>query len=852
MSFILLRASRNFFLHHPWQLGLAISGIALAVAVVVSIDLVRSSAGLSFEQSTEAIVGKASHRIIAGPNGLDEKLYSRLRVEHGIRDIAPLIEGYVTIEKKQQRQTLTLLGIDPFAERTFRDYARLDKLQDKNNGSVLMPLLTEANTVLLDSTTAERLGILANDQIKLAIGSQLISVRVLGILPSSSSSSVYSLENLMLADISTAQDLLGMHGRLSRIDVVLTDKSEPTEHPIELLLPTGVELLPAATRSQSVKQMTRAFHTNLSALSLLALLVGMFLIYNTMTFMVMQRRPLMGRLRSLGTTQQQLFAIILVEALVIGVVAAVIGLLLGVGLAQGLLQIVNRTINELYFILPDSNLSVSPLVLLKGGLLGMMGTMLAAIPPALEAASVTPRQALLRSHLESRTRQLLGLASLAGLATIISGIVLINFSGRSIGFGFSAIFLIILGFTLLTPITTVAIMALVKPIFGKLFGIVGRQACQAVVASLSRTAAAVAALMIAVATVIGIGLMVNNFRLSVDHWLQNLLRADMYVAVAGPESSASLSDLDKQFAKTILDLPEVVDVSNVRRIKIESRTGLTNVVAYGLNNPAFAGFHFKQGDGDAIRAEFEHSDVVIVSEPYAYHNELRVNDTLELRTDKGYHQFTIVGVYTDYGSDQGMVSLSRRTYERFWEDDHYSGFGIYAEPGTDMALLRDKVQQLAPEKNLWIQDRSKILQASLEVFDNTFVITEILRVLAAIIAFLGVFSALMALQLERTQEHGLLRAIGFLPRQVQTLIISETGLLGLVAGVLAIPVGCIITALLIFVINRRSFGWTMEMQFSSAIILQGMILGLLAALLAGIYPAWRMSRTQPAIALRSE
>ena len=142
MSFILLRASRNFFLHHPWQLGLAISGIALAVAVVVSIDLVRSSAELSFEQSTEAIVGKANYRIIAGPSGLDEKLYSRLRVEHGIRDIAPLIEGYVTIEKKQQRQTLTLLGIDPFAERTFRDYARLDKLQDKNNGSVLMPLLT--------------------------------------------------------------------------------------------------------------------------------------------------------------------------------------------------------------------------------------------------------------------------------------------------------------------------------------------------------------------------------------------------------------------------------------------------------------------------------------------------------------------------------------------------------------------------------------------------------------------------------------------------------------------------------------------------------------------------------------
>jgi putative ABC transport system permease protein len=241
-----------------------------------------------------------------------------------------------------------------------------------------------------------------------------------------------------------------------------------------------------------------------------------------------------------------------------------------------------------------------------------------------------------------------------------------------------------------------------------------------------------------------------------------------------------------------------------------------------------------------------------VSEPYAYHHDLQIGDSLQLRTDHGYHQFKVLGVYMDYGSDQGVVSLSRRTYERHWNDDRYSGLGIYTVPGTDMEKLRNKVQQLAPDQNLWLQDRRKILEASLKVFDNTFVITEILRVLAAIIAFVGVFSALMALQLERTQEHGLLRAIGFLPGQLRVLIVSETGLLGLVAGVLAIPVGCVITTLLIIVINRRSFGWTMELQFSPDIVVQGIILGLFAALLAGIYPAWKMSRVEPSQALRTE
>jgi putative ABC transport system permease protein len=852
MNTILLRASRNFFLRHPWQLCLTITGVALGVAVVVSIDLVRNNAEHAFVRSTEAIVGKATHRIVAGPSGLDETLYTRLRIEHGIRDIAPVVEGYVIVEREQKRETLTLLGIDPFAERSFRDYAWLDSLQDQDDSGVLIRLLTEANTVLLDSTTAERLGAAENDQMELMVGTRKTSVRILGILATSSSTSVHSLENLILADIATAQELLGMPGRLTRIDVVLPDDHILIERRLRTMLPTDVELLPAAARNESVKQMTRAFHSNLTALSLLALLVGMFLIFNTMTFMVMQRRSLMGSLRALGTTQQQLFTIIAVEALVIGVVASVIGLLLGVGLAQGLLQVVNRTINELYFLLPDSNLTLSAIVMLKGGLLGVMGTLLAAIPPALEASSVTPRQALTRSHLEGRTRQLVNKASLAGVVATGIGVIIINFSGRSIGFGFAGIFVIIVGFTLLTPITTVVLMALLKPVLGKMFGIVGRLASQSVVASLSRTAAAIAALMIAIATVIGIGLMVNNFRLSVDQWLQNLLRADMYVAVPSPTSPGSNFYLDKNLADAILALPEVDEVSNVRRVQIESKTGLTNLAAYELNEYAYQGFHFKHGDAGQIWPVFEQGDGVIVSEPYAYHHAVQIGDSLQLRTDHGYHQFKVLGVYMDYGSDQGVVSLSRRTYERHWNDDRYSGLGIYTVPGTDMEKLRNKVQQLAPDQNLWLQDRRKILEASLEVFDNTFVITEILRVLAAIIAFVGVFSALMALQLERTQEHGLLRAIGFLPGQLRVLIVSETGLLGLVAGVLAIPVGCVITTLLIIVINRRSFGWTMELQFSPDIVVQGIILGLFAALLAGIYPAWKMSRTEPAKALRTE
>ncbi len=852
MNNILSRSSRQYFLRHPWQLGLAITGIALAVAVVVSVDLVNNSARRSFERSTDTIAGRATHRIVGGPAGIEETLYTRLRVEHGVRAIAPVIEANVTLEKNGVRTTLTLLGLDPFAERTFRAYAGFDNLQDTAGSGALIPLLTERNTVLPDAASAARLGLGTNDRATLVTGGRRLPVRSAGTLAGPAPGASLSPDNLLLADLATAQELLDMPGRINRIDVALSDGDAAAKARLQALLPAGVALLPASARTRSLEQMTGAFHTNLTALSLLALLVGMFLIYNTMTFMVMQRRPLLGRLRALGATRRQLAELIVMEALLTGLAATAAGLALGVALAHGLLQVVNRTLSEVYGLRTDANFILSNISLLKGALLGLAGTLLATLPAAMEATRVTPRQALLRSHLEAASQRLVAPAALAGVLALGAGAALIRLSGSGIGPGFGAIFIIIMGVALLIPQVTVVLMACLKPLLSGGFGIAGRYACQSVTAALSRTTAAIAALMIAIATVIGIGLMVNNFRVSVERWLQQALRADMYVSLPSTGTTASAQALDAGLAAAILAIPQVRALSSVRRINIDSSRGQTELAAYGLNDPAWAGFRFIQGEADKIRLAFEHGDTVIVSEPYAWRHDLKQGDMLELRTDNGPRPFRVLGVYQDYGSDQGVVSMSRRTYERHWRDDRYSGFGLYLQPGADVETVRRQVQQLAPARDLWLQDRHRILRESLEVFDNTFVVTDILRALAAIIAFIGVFSALMALQLERSREHALLRAMGFLPAQVRRLIIAETGLLGLVAGLLAIPVGCLITALLILVINRRSFGWTMELQFSAQIVLQGLTLGLAAALLAGIYPAWKISRAQPAEALRRE
>ncbi len=242
----------------------------------------------------------------------------------------------------------------------------------------------------------------------------------------------------------------------------------------------------------------------------------------------------------------------------------------------------------------------------------------------------------------------------------------------------------------------------------------------------------------------------------------------------------------------------------------------------------------------------------MVSEPYAYRHDVGVGDKIKLRTDNGERAFTVVGVYYDYGSDEGRVTLSRRTYNRHWRDRAITSMGIYARADADVAEIEARLRDVAAGQELHIRSNASLRQASLEVFDRTFAITAVLRLLVTIVAFVGVLSALAALQLERARELAILRVNGLTPRQLWQLVTAETGLMGLCAGVLALPLGIGMALALILVINRRSFGWTMQVSLDPAILAQGLLLALLAALLAGLYPAFKMARTPPALALREE
>ena len=852
---LLWLSSRRHLAAHRWQFGLSILGVALGVAVVVSVDLANESAHRGFELSTEAVTGSTTHQVLGGPSGLPEDLYRMIRIDLAIRRVAPVVEGFVTVggdpgNPSDPPRVLRVLGVDPLSEAPFR--ARLETGPAELDLSLF---LTTPGAGLLSRRTAAELGVQPGTALEARVGPGRARLVVAALLGMDDDDSEAAIADLFVTDISSAQELFGMEGRLSRLDLVFAadEGGRRALARLQNALPPDATLAEAAARTETTLQMTRAFRVNLAALSLLALMCGVFLVYNTMSFSVVQRRPMISMLRAVGVTRREVFQVVLAEAAVIGVIGTLLGMLGGIFIGSFLVHLVTRTINDLYFVVSVRELSVAPSSLLKGVFLGVGWTLIAALAPAVEATSAPPRAVLMRSHIEARARRNVGRLAGLGVVLLIAGAMLLAVAQRNLVLSFAALFLTVLGFALLTPGAVVVTMRAATPLMTLAFGPLGRIATRGVVASLSRTAVAVAALMIAVSVIIGVGVMIDSFRGTVVRWLDNVLAADLYIAPPGTRSLPGNLTLDAETVAALGDIPGIERISTLRGVDLpEPGGGRTRLFVFDIDDRSRASFDIKEGDPEGAWASFASDDAVLLTEPFAYRRGLQVGDTVTLPTDSGARPFTVAGIYYNFASEEGLVAMSRATYARHWHDPTISGFSVYAADAADLAAIRTAIRTALGDRQVIIRSNRALRQASLEVFDRTFLITGVLRLLVTLVAFLGVLSALMSLQLERTKEIGVLRALGLTPREVWRLVVSQSGLMGVAAGCFALPVGLSLAALMIFVINRRSFGWTLNMSIAPGILLQAFALALIAALLAGLYPALHMSRTKPAAALREE
>ena len=843
MMRVLWKSTLRWPLQRPWQALLALIGVAMGVAVVIAIDIANDSARRAFLLSTATVTGRATDQLIGGPNGIDETFFAQLRVTQGIRTSAPVVEGFATTTTTPTR-TLTVLGIDPFSEAPFRPELT------PGGGAVggnLVNLLTVPNAVLMSKTTADALGLTLDTEFTVQIAGQPQTMTLVGILEPGDPSTQRALTDLLITDISVAQTWFNKIGRIDRIDLILDDAQRTA---VQAALPDGIRLITPEQRAQSTTEMTASFEINLNALSLLALVVGMFLIYNTMTFAVVQRRQLLGTLRCLGVSQGEIARLMLVEGAVIGILGTALGVGIGIGLAQLLLSLVSRTINDIYYVVSVSTIQLSFWPLFKGVVLGLLASFVALAIPTWEAARTPPRTVLRRSSYEEQTKRMVPILGMAGAALVIVGAV-IMWLGPNIFFSYAGLLALTLGAAMVTPICTVWLMHLIRPLAVRLFGLVAGMAVRDVVTSLSRTAVAVAALMIAVAVTIAVGLMVSSFRLTVVDWLSTTIRADVFVSAPSITANRLDTPLPAGVTERVAAIEGVERIRRYRSVLIPTDQTPVLQIALDVTPADYETFIWAEGDPNVIWPAFAR-DEIIISEPLALKRDLHVGDTFVLQTDRGDVPMRIAGVFYDYGTELGVVMMPIERYWQLYDDQQVSSLGVYLDAGVDSEAMVERVRMEFPDQALNVRSNRTLRETSIEILDRTFAITNVLQLLATIVAFVGILAALTAMQLERLREFGMLRAIGLDPRQLWQLVLSETGLMGVVAGLVAMPVGTAMAMALIFVINRISFGWTLQFAFEPAIYAQALVTAVIAALLAGIVPAWRISRVAPALALREE
>jgi putative ABC transport system permease protein len=847
---LLRAASLRHLKRHPAQLALALVGLALGVGTIVAVDVAIASSRRAFELSLEAVNGAATHRITGGAHGIDEHLYVLLRTQalpwgEARAQLAPIVAGYVTVGDR----IMQLIGVDPLASAALEAGARA--------GSPMLALhgvddarawFTEPGTVVMSAASAGELAIGADGGFELAVGGLRHTARLITRIADASP----GLDGLILTDIAQAQEWLGMGGRLSRIDlrVPAGAAGAPLLARVRAALPAELTLVTTRAEARETFAMTNAFTTNLRAMSLLALLVGTLLIYGAVSFAVLQRRGIVGVLRALGATRGEVLGTVLSEAAVLGIVGAGIGVLLGILIGRGLIGLVSQTINDLYFVVAVNEVHVPASAIVKAVGAGLGTALAAALVPALEVAGGAPRLGLARAVVERRAVHVARrLVLLSVLLAVGAGLAIVG-STRSLLAGFAALFMLLLSVAALTP-AALRVLAEAAARLSARFSPVMRLACLDIAGSLSRTGVAIAALGMALTAMIGVAVMVESFRESLRDWLVQTMRADVYVSAPGVSESLERR-LDPQLVAALLAVPGIAAHSEGRRVSVASPSGPVDLNAVSLIPASYAGFHFTRGEPARAWPEFR-AGALLVSEPLAWRLSLAPGDILTLTTASGPHAFTVAGVYREYGNDRGEVLLDLGTYQHWWHDEGIAGLGLYLTPGSDVTrTVRALRAAAAGRQALFIRSNAEIRELSMQIFERTFVITRVLYWLAAGVAAVGLVGSLLAWELERARALALLRTLGLTPRATARLVVAQTVFMGLAALLAALPAGLLTALTLIDVINRRAFGWQIDLHLRPAQFGNALALAVTAALAAGVYPAWRSARAALAAGLREE
>ncbi|MFQ5579184.1 MAG: ABC transporter permease [Nitrospiria bacterium] len=841
MLFVLLRSISVRHLIHERRTWLTLVGVALGIAVFISIRLANESVLAAYRKSVDLFAGNTKLEIVGRGGAIDEMDLVEIRKTPGVISIAPIVQSVLPMSSppSAEGEVLLLIGIDLLQEVPFRNYEVVG--EERASFEVLI----DPSAVLLTVPFAERHHLQIGDHFSVRKESSRLDLYVAGLLEPEGVA--LGLDgNIAVMDIASAQWTLGKLGKLDRIDL-MTDEEVKLDTVIQRLakgLGGRLAIRRPEQRSRQVEKMLFSFQLNLTALSAISLFVGIFLIYNTLLVSVMHRRKEIGILRALGVTRLHIFCLFTFEGILIGTAGGFAGVFAGALLGRGVIQILSQTVNALYVPIPPSPFSLPHLLFLEGTGIGIFVATLSSLFPALQAAFLKPRESMEGIyHEQSEVRQgrFLAVGMIFGAAAFMLSQIPPEWGLQWAGY-LSAAFLLV-AFSLIVPSAIFAFSRMFFPLLSRMPPS-WRMAQGHLEQAVRRNAPTISAFMGALAMMMSVVIMIESFRSTVEVWIDQTIRSDIIGFPASYMSRDTDETIPGELSEKVEAMPGIEALDRYRSIEIIFRDEPARLVGRDLAvHRSHSRYLFQSGVSEKIIQEAIREKKVLVSEVFANRFKLRVGDTIQIPSPRGDIPVSIGGIFYDYSTDGGKMVIDRSFLKESWDDHEIDVLAIYLREGKQADIVRQVlVKKWGSRFGLAFTTQIDFKKEILEIFDQTFLITYALEWIAVFVALLGITNTLYVSILERRREIGLLRSIGGSRRQVIQVVLIEAFYMGLIGWFLALFCAFFLSLLLILVINKESFGWTILVHLPPHIILHAFILATLTALLAGYFPARRAAK----------
>jgi putative ABC transport system permease protein len=839
----------------PLRTLLTVLGVAVGVATVVGVMAINRSVLNAFRSTVDTIAGKADLTVAAGQTGFPDSVIDQVKAVPGVAHASAALTAIAPVDGVEG-VSLMVLGVDLLDDGYFRTYEGADR--DLGGLGDDLEFLNSTDRLLVSERFARERSLSVGDHFALLTPSGVKDFTVHALIRESGPVKAFG-GAVAVMDLASAQEAFSRDRHVDRIDIGVSPDidAEAVKAALQKALGPTYEVERPSRRGGTVEKMVRSFQMGLNLGSGVALLVGVFLVYNTVAIGVVQRRREIGALRALGATRLRIRALLTAEAVVLGAVGTAVGLPLGLFIARAAIHEVSRTISAIYVRVNATDVQVTLLELSLGLLLGLLGSAIAALRPAIHASAVPPVEALRKDAATGAGAQslqtlptVLGavLLALAWPALVVLGTPIENFP---LG-GYIAIFCVLMGATLSSPWILRSFQVPFQRLGSAVFGISGRLAADNFTRAPGRSAVPVSALSLGVAMTIAIGGFVGSFQRSTEEWIEQSVPADLFITSSSKLAGVQNTPVRPDIAPELEKLQGVQHVDLVRIVPHDVLGLRVYLVVY---TPEIhdARAHQNILAGKLPTREERARGAVSISENLAWRRQLKPGSTFPLNTPTGEHTFTVAAVVTDYTSDQGTVFLSREVYLEMFRDDTVDTFELYlSDPSRLDALRQEITARFAKQYNLFVLTNQDLRNEARKLVEAAFGVTYAMEVVAVLLALLGVINTLLSAVLDRTREIGLLRAVGAGRAHVLKMFTAEAAFIGLAGGLLGIVTGWVVGIVVTQVVGTQSTGWSFPYRFPAMLALQMTVAASLCAVLAGLLPARRAARLDVVEALAYE